>query len=363
MNKFNFKNSKIDLVGKRKIWFFVPVCVFVLALIMGIIYGVAFGNPLNLSMDFSGGYSLTVTIGPNLTGEKQADYEEQIREVFETLENANGVPYGLAVESFAKQGQDDTAGLYVKYKAVASDNEMETINEELEDALLAKLFVGDKYAGRVTPGDSVSATVSSELLITALCAILLSIVLMLIYIAIRFELLSGIASIVCLTHDVLIMFALMVIFQIPLSSTFIAALITILGYSINNTIIIFDRVRDILKTSDGSNMSYNQIANNAIKTTMVRSINTTTTTLITVVMVTIFSLIFLVEDMVFFCLPLIFGLLAGTFSSVLLAPSIWTMWKERQSKKTSKLPYDNGTPGTHENKTPVTELPAETTTV
>lgn len=335
MSKINFEKLKTDFVGKRKIWFIIPGAIVVVALILGVIYGFAFGSPANLSMDFTGGYSLTVTLGDSLTDETSADYQERIGTIFEELSNDAGSPYGLEVSTFTRQGSGSDAGFNVSYRAVADDMQMITINEELQEALRDGLFANDIYAGVVTMGDSVSGSVSSELIINAVCAVLLAVVLMLIYIAIRFELLSGITSIICLCHDMLMMVAFMIIFQVPISSTFIAALITILGYSINNTIIIFDRIRDINKSPDAPYMLPSDIANNAIKSTMMRSINTTWTTFITIFMVCVMSIAFFVSDMIFFCLPLIIGLVAGTFSSVLLAPSIWSMWKDHENKRLS----------------------------
>ena len=333
MKLINFENKNINLVEKRKIWFILPFIVVLIAIISGFIHGFISGSPLNLSMDFASGYSLTVNYGAGLTVDNQSEKEDEITAIIEGFTSGEGQHYGLKVDSFSRQSNKDESesSLNVKYKGIkgASVSAMETINKDLATELEEKLFAGDIYSGTVRPASSVSPTVSSELLINASCAILLALVLMLVYIAIRFELLSGISAIICLAHDLLIMLAFMVIFQIPISSTFIAALITILGYSINNTIIIFDKIRDQLKGNALKNRSYSFIANNSIMKTMVRSINTTGTTLITVVMVLIMSLIFSVESMVIFCIPLIVGLLAGTFSSILLAPSIWSMWKSR----------------------------------
>ena len=120
----------------------------------------------------------------------------------------------------------------------------------------------------------------------------------------------------------------MAIFHIEISSTFIAALITILGYSINNTIIVFDRIRENSKSLYYKNSTATFIANQSIRETLMRSINTSITTLITIAMVAIIG----VPSIRVFALPIIAGLLAGTFSSIFISPSIWAMWKDRKRK-------------------------------
>ena len=195
-------------------------------------------------------------------------------------------------------------------------------------ALEEKLSINDKYSGQAVKGDIISATVSSELLTNAILAICLSIVLMLVYIAFRFEVSSGLSAIVALMHDILVMFCFMAIFHIELNSTFIAALITILGYSINNTIIVFDRIRENSKSIFYKNSTATFIANQSIKETLMRSINTSITTLLTIAMVAIIG----VPSIRVFALPIIAGLLSGTFSSIFIAPSIWALWKDRKRK-------------------------------
>ncbi|MDE6293108.1 MAG: protein translocase subunit SecF, partial [Clostridiales bacterium] len=140
---------------------------------------------------------------------------------------------------------------------------------------------------------------------------------------IRFQISSGLACIIALFHDLLIMFACMAIFHVEINSTFIAALITILGYSINNSIIIFDRVRENMKSVFSKGMTPEKVANKSIKDTLLRSINTTITTLIMILMVAIIG----VSDIKIFAFPIIFGLIAGTYSSICIAPSLWALFQ------------------------------------
>lgn len=184
----------------------------------------------------------------------------------------------------------------------------------------------DTFSARPYEGGKVGATVSQDLLYNALSAIIIALVLMLVYIAIRFEFKSGVAAIVALMHDLMVMFAFMVIFHVEFNSTFIAALITILGYSINNSIILFDRVRSNIKLNLG--LDANALANKSITQSFVRCLNTTITTAIMIGSVAIVCAIASIFNpdlyqMVTFSLPIIVGLLSGFFSAMFIAPSIW----------------------------------------
>lgn len=191
------------------------------------------------------------------------------------------------------------------------------VSDDMKEAVNEALALSDEYAGNVTSSGFVSSTVSSELLQRAILAVVVAIVCMLIYIWIRFELLSGLASIIALFHDLIIMMCGMLIFHVEINQTIIAAIITILGYSINNTIIIFDRVRENIKTMSGASNA--AIINTSVKNTMSRTIFSSLTTLVMILFVAILG----VADIRIFALPIIFGLIAGFYSANFIAPSIW----------------------------------------
>lgn len=401
--KFNrLFEQDFKIVENKKKVFAAPVIVIVIAIIACIVYHFVFGSAFNLGMDFTGGYSISVTLGNKLTDETYDTYRNLAVDIAEELKDEEGKPYGIKISSVQRQGDADTAGLLLKYKSVGTEEEMESINEKLNNALSESMFffrpvvtfndakteftaayedyllvgdfayscetklkeaglnvnsvtvsedkksvkvvlaaaasdenvatvnevmtIADNYGGMVSDGGQTSSTVSSEILKSALLAVSVALLLMLVYIIIRFELLSGIAAVLALLHDILIMVCCMGIFHIEINSTFIAALITILGYSINNTIIIFDRVRENIKfyankRLNGKLVKPAYIANKSVQETIWRSINTTLTTLIMIAMVAIIG----VTDIRIFALPIIFGLLAGTYSSVFMAPTIWAM--------------------------------------
>lgn len=182
--------------------------------------------------------------------------------------------------------------------------------------------------------DHVSAIAGRDLLSNAIKALLIAFVCMLAYIAIRFSPLSGAAALFALVHDILIMCAFMVFFRpiFQVNSSFIAAILTIVGYSINNTIIIFDRIRENRKRPGMSQMPMMDIVEVSVSSTLARTINTTLTTLITLVCLFIFGVSSIKE----FAFPLIIGMLAGTYSSVLLSGQVWAMWDEKLAANRAK---------------------------
>jgi preprotein translocase subunit SecF len=175
----------------------------------------------------------------------------------------------------------------------------------------------------------VGGAVSAELVLSAFYSVALAAVLMLIYLAFRFELLMGAAAVLALLHDVFIMVAFVAIFRYQINSSFIAAMITIIGYSINSTIVIFDRVRENSKRLSLKEASYSEIGNKSIKETLMRSINTSITTLFTIFILFILGVSSIKE----FAFPIIIGLIAGGYSSVFLAVPIWVMLKNFADKQ------------------------------
>ena len=183
--------------------------------------------------------------------------------------------------------------------------------------------------------DHVSATAGKDLIGNAVKALLIAFVCMLIYIAIRFDFYSGVVALGALIHDVLIMCAFMVFFSFAFqaNSPFIAAVLTIVGYSINNTIVVFDRIRENGKKPGQTDMKKIDIVEMSVKQTLSRTVNTTVTTMVTLVALYIFG----VDSIREFAFPLIVGMLAGTYSSIMLSGQVWAAWVDsRNAKKAAK---------------------------
>ena len=188
-----------------------------------------------------------------------------------------------------------------------------------------------EYSG--TQQVNVVPTVSGnrDLLGNAVKALLIAFACMLIYIAIRFDVFSGLAALFGLIHDVLIMCSFMVFFRgfFQVNSSFIAAVLTIVGYSINNTIVVFDRIRETSKKPGFTMKPRAEIVEESVSNTLSRTINTSLTTLITLVALYVFG----VDSIREFAFPLIVGMLAGTYSSVLLSGQVWAMWMEKRNAR------------------------------
>lgn len=250
----------------------------------------------NLDIDFLGGVTMQVDL------ERPVD-STVTSEVREIVRNVTG-SYPSAV---TKAGETE-----VQIKTLELDS-------ETRDALFQQLSQTYGLSEGNQPSTSyVSASVGKDLRNAAFSAAGLACLLILIYIVIRFELRSGIAAIVALVHDILVMLSMYVVFQIPFNINFIAVALTILGYSINATIVVFDRVRENRKISGDT--PFDEVMDRSIWQTMTRSINTTITTLFTIVTILIFG----VSAIRSFALPLLIGVLSGCYSSVCIAGPVWS---------------------------------------
>ena len=232
-------------------------------------------------------------------------------------------------ETDAEEAEVEESGTALRV-LVNIDDQASQVRALLEREMTAK------YANfRFVSVDHVSAIAGHDLLSNAVKALLIAFVCMLIYIAIRFDLFSGLAALFGLVHDVLIMCSFMVFFRafFQVNSSFIAAVLTIVGYSINNTIIIFDRIRETAKKPGYTQKPRMEIVEDSVANTLSRTINTSLTTLITLVALYVFG----VDSIREFAFPLIVGMLAGTYSSVLLSGQVWAMWMEKHNaRKASK---------------------------
>ncbi|MBQ3053640.1 MAG: protein translocase subunit SecF [Clostridia bacterium] len=167
--------------------------------------------------------------------------------------------------------------------------------------------------------ENISATLSTDLLKNAILALVVAVAGILIYIYFRFEFAAGVAAVIALLHDSLIMISVYAIFRFTVNSTFVAAILTIVGYSVNATIVVFDRIRENRKYVGKS--SFEDVCEKSIRQTLRRTVNTTITTLISLIVLYILG----AESVKAFALPLIIGVLVGTYSSIMLAAPLWKL--------------------------------------
>ena len=180
--------------------------------------------------------------------------------------------------------------------------------------------------------------IGAKALKNSVLAIALSALFIIVYIWVRFQSLSGlsagVSAVVALLHDVILVFFVFGVFRIPVSDAFVAVTLTIIGYSINDTIVLYDRIREnIKKQNAGKKESLCALVDRSITETIGRSVKTAVTTAICVAVVLVFSLVYHIESIRVFSLPLLVGIISGCYSSVCVAGPLWVTWKEFRSRR------------------------------
>ncbi len=310
------------------------ICLFISAGLIGLalllfLVGAIFRLPLgiNLGIDFKGGQSLTYRLGTRQDdGSLTPSAADQV--VLEGILTEAGITGGQV----KIQGEDKSEAVI----RIPTAENLEAVRSDLLSRLHAAEVNGaTPYSGAEEIASSaVSGTFSRTLVSNAVTSVLIASLLMLCYIAIRFDLNSGLAAVFGLLHDVLMMLAFMVFLRpiIQMNATFIAALLTIVGYSINNTIIIFDRIRQNARRMPGTPRW--QVAERSVKESLGRTINTTLTTLVTIVLLYILG----VDSIKEFALPIIVGILSGVYSANLINGYVWAWLEERRTVRKLNRP-------------------------
>lgn len=294
---------KFEMKNRLKPCAMISIAIMVIALVMSLT-----GNGMNLGIDFTGGTLMT--------------YDMNVK-TFDTADiTAALADCGVTDAQIAVTGEANTQ-VQIRIQDVENTDDLRIQLEEK----LAVNYPDIEYVDITRVG----AVVGSELISNAIKSLALAAVLMLAYIAFRFDLYSGIAAIVGLVHDVAIMLSFVVILHsfIRVETTFIAALLTIVGYSINNTIIIFDRIRENAHKAGVRQLPREQIVNISVMESLPRTLNTTITTLLTIVTLYVLG----VDSIKQFALPLIIGILAGTYSANLINGYVWALLMDKRGKK------------------------------
>lgn len=361
------EKSKFSYTKNLKYFMIAPIVIIVVGIVLLCTLG------FNLGFDFTGGTNMTIYMNdPASTSEdfdfsdqsydlnNDADYKEASSKIEKVLALFN-LEASTIQKSEMNIGTDagygftisDGDAILVKFQNGDSDD-IETLNDRIRLAFLVEFGYVDsidlesvvdvqnpesyideaEFSALVINGGVTTASASTELMMKSFLALFVAIVVILIYVAFRFELTSGLAAILALFHDVLVTASIMLICRIEINTAFIAALITILGYSINNTIIIFDRIRENLKMSKNlGRIDNNAIANKAVSSTMMRTILTTLTTFVMIFFITVIG----VSDIREFAFPIMVGILAGFYSSVFLTPGLWAIAYHPSKKKIAKM--------------------------
>ncbi|MBS6832249.1 MAG: protein translocase subunit SecF [Clostridiales bacterium] len=293
----------------------------------------------NLDSDFAGGITVTYEIKDNfdtneisqitdtaLGSDRSPGYDQNL-ETEADRANFSMEKVSAITKALQEKYDPENVGKNVNENANNDSAQTEnTENQENQDNAAAEAKVVLKSQ------DIISPSTGRDLARSALWMSVLACVAILVYVTFRFEFTSGAVAVIALIHDVLVLMGIYSVLRISVDTNFIAAILTVLGYSINNTIVIMDRIRE--NTRHARKESYAQIADKSILETMTRSINTTVTTLLTIGMVYILG----VASIQKFSLPIIIGIVIGFYSSVFCSGALWATWKDAgvKSKQTSK---------------------------
>ncbi|MBQ1302612.1 MAG: protein translocase subunit SecF, partial [Firmicutes bacterium] len=306
----DLSDVKLPVISKRKFWYAISLCIILLGFGLGVARG------FNMGIDFTGGTMMQIDMGKS-----HAD----LTAVEQILDDQD-------IKATIVYAGDDNDEIIIRTATSLDNDAREVILDQIYDKYgldSEALMAADQF------GPSVGAVIQKS----ALQAVFLACILMLIYIAIRFELNFGIAVILALLVDVLTMISLYGLFHIEINSPFIAAVLIILGYSINNTIVVFDRIRENMKYG---RVHGDELVNLSVRQTLSRTISTSVTTILAVVALLIMG----TPSLRSYVLPVMMGLIAGTYSSIFVSGSIWydisrlvRSRKGYQGKKKSKKAY------------------------
>lgn len=302
------ERKAFDFVGNRKIFFTISLIMAILVPVAAMGIGkAASGNALNYSLEFMGGTSTTVSFHEDYT------IEEMESDLYPLIEEITGDADVTAVKTV---GSNDVT---IKTRTLSVEE-----REEMETVLIENYGVEQDEIS----AESISATVSNEMRRDAVVAILVATVCMLLYIWFRFkDIRFASSAIVALLHDVLVVLGFYAAARVSVGNTFIACMLTIVGYSINATIIIFDRIRENLKT--GGKKDLKEVVNESINQTLTRSIYTSLTTFIMVAVLWVMGVSSIRE----FALPIMVGIIVGAYSSVFVTGSLWYTMKTAGKKE------------------------------
>ncbi|HEX9025338.1 MAG TPA: protein translocase subunit SecF [Clostridium sp.] len=287
----------LKIMEKTKLWFSISLIIIVIGL------GFLCFRGLNFGIDFKGGTDVSIQLN----------------------ENINKDDVDAIVKTYAPDASTNTSDNY-EYEIKSADLDSDKLASIMTD-------LKDKYGLTDTAlltQSEIGASVGKELTQNSILALLAAFAVMLIYIAIRFEFKFGVAAIVATIHDILITLSVYSIFHISVNTPFIAAMLTIVGYSMNDTIVIFDRIRENAKKMRRAKSI--EVADVSITETITRSIYTSLATVVTIIAMNV-----LVPSVREFTIPLIIGIVSGAYSSICIASPIWVYLKDKIGNKKGKL--------------------------
>lgn len=310
----DFKTPSINFIGNRKKFYTFSCALIAVVLVFCGIFGV------KMDVEFKGGSMIT------LAYEGDADLND--------LKSTIGTELGKSNLTL-QTGSDISGNQTLTVTLPGSD----TLTTEQLDNLLATLneqYPDNKFVQNEV--SNVDATIGKEFLLKSVVALVAACVLILLYVAYRFRKIGGLkagsTAIVALLHDMFVVFGVFVLLRIPLNGNFIAALLTILGYSINDTVVIYDRIRENSALYGKKQMSLAELVNLSVNQSFARSLMTSITTCLALGVVCVVSVIYRLDSIYSFAFPLLFGMVSGVYSTICIATPLWVDWKNK--KKAAK---------------------------
>ena len=305
----------IDFVGKRKIFFAISIALVAVTLLGSLFMG------LNLDIQYKGGTMLTYSYSGDINKDEFLSKVQEIVGGTASIQESSDIATGT---SNLVVSLTSTSGL-------SADKQV-----ELSDTLAQTFADNNIHTESI---NNVSASVGREFFLKSLVAVLFAAIVMIVYIGLRFKRISGwsagVMAVIALVHDIIAVIAVFVFFRLSVDANFMAVVLTILGYSINDTIVIYDRIRENRRVY-GQKLPVRELVNKSINQSLKRAFVTTVTTIMALVVIAVVTLIFNVTSIVTFVFPLIVGLLSGTYSSVCLVPCMWVMWQEYRAQKAAR---------------------------
>ena len=306
----NFKTPSINFIGNRKKFYTFSCALIAVVLVFCAVFGV------KMDVEFKGGSMIT------LAYEGDVDLND--------LKSAIGSELGKS-DLTLQTGSDISGNQTLTVTLPGSD----TLTTEQLDNLLASMneqYPDNNFAQNEV--SNVDATIGNEFLLKSAVALVAACVLILLYVAYRFRKIGGLkagsTAIVALLHDMFVVFGVFVILRIPLNGNFIAALLTILGYSINDTVVIYDRIRENSALYGKKQMSLAELVNLSINQSFARSLMTSITTCLALGVVCVISVIYRLDSIYSFAFPLLFGMVSGVYSTICIATPLWVDWKNKK---------------------------------
>ena len=307
------KTFNFDFIGKRKLFFTISIVLIAFSILSTFIFGV------DLDIQFRGGTIITYVYDGDL------DCDGFVKDAKDIL-GGIGVQYTTGVDF--SSGKSNIQLSLTSTSGLSSDKQFELTNSLTE-----------KYAENnidLVESSDVSPSSGREFFLKCIVAVILSSIVLIIYIAVRFKniggWLAGICAIIALLHDCIIVYGTFIVCGMPINANFMAVVLTILGYSINNTIVIYDRIRENSKLY-GKKKTREENVNLSINQSLTRSINTSLTTVAAMLAVTIVAAVYGVTSIISFSLPVMVGMIAGTYSSVCLVAVLWSYLEGKKDSR------------------------------